>query len=115
MTEYTTIAAPCEGSITEKRSEFAYGWRERQGEPSFAYRPPQAREQTVKPVTRKAPTPPPASSFAVGDRVRHKAFGEGQITKLTPMGNDFLVEISFDKIGPKKLMLRATALHMEKL
>ena len=100
---------------TEKRSEYTYGWRERQGEPSFAYRPPQAREQTVKPVTRRAPTPLPASSFAVGDRVRHKAFGEGKIAKLTPMGNDFLVEISFDKIGNKKLMLRAAALHMEKL
>ena len=100
---------------TEKPSEYTYGWRERQGEPSFAYRPPQAREQTVRPVTRKAPTPPPAASFAVGDRVRHKAFGEGRIAKLTSMGNDFLVEISFDKIGSKKLMLRAAALHMEKL
>ena len=31
------------------------------------------------------------------------------------MGNDFLVEIRFDKIGSKKLMLRAAALHMDKI
>ena len=33
---------------------------------------------------------------------------------MTPMGGDYLVEIRFEKIGTKKLMLRAAALHMEK-
>ena len=53
-------------------------------------------------------------SFAVGDRVRHKAFGEGEIVKMTPMGGDFLVEIRFAG-AVKKLMLRAAAAHMEKV
>ncbi|MCR5635893.1 MAG: UvrD-helicase domain-containing protein [Clostridiales bacterium] len=43
-------------------------------------------------------------SFSVGDRVSHKAFGEGMITKITPMGKDHLLEIAFDTIGTKKLM-----------
>ena len=100
---------------SEKRQEPAYGWRERQGEPSFAYRPPEARQRSVVPGPKKPSTPPPVTNFALGDRVRHKAFGDGTIAKLTPMGNDFLVEIRFDKIGSKKLMLRAAALHMDKI
>lgn len=52
-------------------------------------------------------------SFAVGDNIKHKAFGEGVITKMQPMGGDFLVEINFE-IGVKRLMLRAAAPHMTK-
>ena len=45
---------------------------------------------------------------------RGKAFGRGVIEKLTPMGGDALVEISFDSAGNKKLMLRIAAQHMKK-
>ena len=31
------------------------------------------------------------------------------------MGGDFLIEIDFDQLGPKKLMLRAAAINMTKL
>ena len=47
--------------------------------------------------------------------MRHRAFGEGEITKLTPMGGDALIEINFAEAGTKRLMLRAAAQHMEKL
>ena len=53
-------------------------------------------------------------SFAVGDSIRHKAFGEGVITKMSPMGGDYLVEINFAQ-GAKRLMLRAAAPHMTKI
>lgn len=53
--------------------------------------------------------------FSEGDRVKHKAFGEGTIVKLTPMGGDFLAEMNFEGIGTKKLMLRAAAQFMEKI
>lgn len=55
-----------------------------------------------------------AVSFAVGDSITHKAFGEGVIMKMQPMGGDFLVEINF-KQGVKRLMLRAAAPHMTKI
>lgn len=42
--------------------------------------------------------------FSVGERVRHKVFGEGMIIKTTPMGNDTMLEISFDTVGTKKVM-----------
>ena len=53
-------------------------------------------------------------SFAPGDRVRHKAFGSGTVTKMTPMGGDYLIEINFEGVGAKKLMLRAAAQYMRK-
>lgn len=44
------------------------------------------------------------AEYSAGMRVRHNAFGEGRIVKCTKMGNDTLLEISFDKVGTKKLM-----------
>lgn len=45
-----------------------------------------------------------ASQYAVGQRVSHKAFGEGMILTVSPMGSDTLLEIAFDGVGTKKLM-----------
>ncbi|MCI9413781.1 MAG: UvrD-helicase domain-containing protein [Clostridiales bacterium] len=39
-----------------------------------------------------------------GDMVVHGTFGSGVIQSITPMGNDHLLEILFDKAGNKKLM-----------
>ncbi len=44
------------------------------------------------------------SAFAVGDRVKHKVFGEGEILAVTEMSSDTLVEVKFEKVGVKKLM-----------
>jgi DNA helicase-2/ATP-dependent DNA helicase PcrA len=63
---------------------------------------------------QKMAAPRETPSFKTGDHVRHKAFGAGTITKMTPMGGDFLIEVSFESVGLKKLMLRAAAQHMEK-
>lgn len=46
----------------------------------------------------------PSSAPPIGARVRHKAFGEGTVESITPMGNDTLIEIRFDAVGTKKLM-----------
>ena len=43
-------------------------------------------------------------ALSPGDRVKHKVFGEGMILSVTPMGNDHLVEIAFQKVGTKKIM-----------
>ena len=92
-----------------------YGFRERSRlEQEFA-RP--AYSQSRRNLSAPGPAAAPAAAvaaFAAGDRVRHKAFGSGTISRLTPMGGDFLAEINFDGIGPKKLMLRAAAQHMSR-
>ena len=53
------------------------------------------------------PKPPvsavPAGTFSAGDTVEHKTFGSGLILSTTPMANDILLEIAFDKVGTKKL------------
>ena len=75
--------------------------------------PPEPRKHAAAPPAAQPKSA--AAQFAAGDRVRHRAFGEGEITKLTPMGGDALIEINFAEAGTKRLMLRAAAQHMEKL
>ena len=43
-------------------------------------------------------------SFSAGERVHHKAFGDGMIINATKMGNDYMLEVAFDKVGTKKIM-----------
>lgn len=47
--------------------------------------------------------PAPAGTYRVGDTVLHKTFGTGLIVSATPMANDTLLEVAFDKVGTKKL------------
>ena len=51
------------------------------------------------------------ASFSVGERVRHKVFKEGTIVKVTPMGNDALLEVEFDSKGLKKIMANYAGLQ----
>jgi len=67
-----------------------------------------------KPLSSKTPSAPAPADFKTGDRVHHKAFGEGEIVKMTPMGGDHLIEVQFGDTL-KKLMLRAAAPNMEKI
>lgn len=58
--------------------------------------------------TNRATAPKAAASgsvkFKAGDKVRHNIFGEGMVISAKEMGNDSLVEISFEKVGTKKIM-----------
>ena len=54
-----------------------------------------------------SPSPAPkadAAKYAAGQRVSHKAFGEGLILSVKPMGGDTLLEVAFNTVGTKKLM-----------
>ena len=52
--------------------------------------------------------------YRTGDMVLHKAFGSGMVTSVQKMGGDALIEIAFDDVGTKRLMLKAAAAHMTK-
>ncbi|MBP8639816.1 MAG: UvrD-helicase domain-containing protein [Oscillospiraceae bacterium] len=77
---------------------------------------------TKKPISQEKPKytsiPQPTQktsvSFKVGDKINHKAFGNGEILKMTQMGGDSLVEIEF-AAGIKRLMMKAAAEHMQKI
>ncbi len=54
-----------------------------------------------------------SNNFSVGDKVLHKVFGTGMIISAQKMGNDTMLEVSFDKVGTKTLM--ANFCKMEKI
>lgn len=62
--------------------------------------------KAVRMFERKPAAPAARSDvqFRVGDTALHKTFGTGVVLKVTPMGNDTLLEIAFDRAGTKKLM-----------
>ncbi len=43
-------------------------------------------------------------TYEAGERVAHKIFGEGTVISATPVANDYMLEIAFDKVGTKKIM-----------
>ena len=103
--------------IDHKNVPKGYGYHEQRQQLGFEMprvAPPQQKAWSFKPPARNAPAKE-SVSFRTGELVRHKAFGTGKIIKMTPMGGDFLIEVSFEKLGTKKLMLRAAAQHMEKI
>ena len=106
------------GEIPEELLEHtrSHDWsRPSQGTmPSFGNRPSQrpgvsqpgagAKPGTVKPLFTPHPVKPaPAGTYRAGDTVSHKTFGQGMILSATPMANDTLLEIAFEKVGTKKL------------
>ena len=54
-------------------------------------------------------------SLQQGDMVEHTAFGKGMVVSVRPMGGDALLEVAFDGVGTKKLMLKSAGSHMKKL
>ncbi len=50
-------------------------------------------------------------NYQEGDRIVHTVFGEGTVLSMTKMGDDFLVEVDFDKKGRKKIMAQFARLQ----
>lgn len=69
---------------------------------SFSTRPPVTLGGGIS-AAQTAPAKT-TGTWAVGDAVSHKAFGNGIIQAAQPMGNDTLLTIQFDKAGTKKVM-----------
>jgi DNA helicase-2/ATP-dependent DNA helicase PcrA len=56
----------------------------------------------------------PLLQLSSGDQIRHKTFGDGLVISVTPMGGDALIEVAFEQVGTKKLMLKTAGVHMTK-
>ena len=74
--------------------------------------PPQRPLQSVRKNTASAA---PLMQLQQGDMIEHTAFGKGMVLSVRPMGGDALVEVAFDQVGAKKLMLKSAGSHMKKL
>ncbi|MEG0765632.1 MAG: 3'-5' exonuclease, partial [Pseudoflavonifractor sp.] len=74
-----------------------------------------AKPTASRPISDAAHGKPSAlPSFSKGDAVSHKAFGKGMVTSIQKMGGDALIEIAFEGVGTKRLMLKSAAEHMSK-
>ena len=57
----------------------------------------------------------PRMQIQAGETVEHDAFGRGLVLSVRAMGGDALVEVAFDSVGTKKLMLKMAAQHLKLL
>ena len=95
----------------------AYGGEAFGGSPRPAPSYTRPARPSYQEARRTAAGQPAAPSITLnkGDRVEHRAFGQGTVLSVQPMGGDALVQVDFAGTGPKKLMLKAAAKHLKKL
>ncbi|MCL2227103.1 MAG: UvrD-helicase domain-containing protein [Oscillospiraceae bacterium] len=96
-------------------SGFEKPWSARP-KPSFTFTAQNSERRTPNPKPNTPPTPPPhKSEFKKGDAIDHEAFGRGVIRKSTQAGGDSLLEIEFDGVGTKRMLLKSAARYMTKV
>ncbi len=59
-----------------------------------------------KPAVANGASQSGGNNFAVGDKVSHKIFGEGVVTKVTGNGANEGVDVKFDRVGNKSLITK---------
>ena len=90
-----------------KISNVAMGIDKKNNQAGFAFR---TAESFLKSVGQKKEVD--ISSYESGQRVYHKKFGEGTISKVEKEGEDLKVDICFDKAGNKRLMAKFAGLEI---
>lgn len=79
-------------------------------EPSFAFK---SAESFLAKLNSKAQgNDTDLSKYKEGQRIYHKRFGEGNISKIEPEGDDLKLDIQFDKVGHKRLMAKFANLEI---
>lgn len=86
-------------------------------QPASRSRTPRPSGTRAAPAAYRQPTPKaqPLMQLKKGEMVRHSAFGTGMVLSIQPMGGDALIEVAFDNVGTKRMMLKAAAQFMVKL
>ena len=79
-------------------------------EPSFAFR--SAESFLAKLNNKNKEQDVDLSKYKEGQRIYHKRFGEGNISKIEPEGDDLKLDIQFDKAGHKRLMAKFANLEI---
>ncbi len=74
-----------------------------------------SRETEIFDAADKQELPPPGAGewvrFEIGNRVRHAEWGEGTVLETEGLGQDLKLQIQFETIGLKKLLLRYAKLE----
>ena len=79
-------------------------------EPSFAFKSAESFLAKLNSKTQGNNTD--LSKYKEGQRIYHKRFGEGNISKIEPEGDDLKLDIQFDKVGHKRLMAKFANLEI---
>lgn len=79
-------------------------------EPSFAFK--SAESFLAKLNSKTQGNNIDLSKYKEGQRIYHKRFGEGNISKIEPEGDDLKLDIQFDKVGHKRLMAKFANLEI---
>lgn len=75
----------------------------------FAFKTP---ESFLNGLNKKTNDNIDISKYKEGARVYHKKFGEGTINYIEEEGEDYKVDINFDKVGHKRLMAKFAGLEI---
>ena len=100
-----------------RSSGFGSGYGSRGGSVTTGFSGTVARPTHPKTAVSAAAKPAagkPMLQLSAGDQVNHKTFGDGMVISVTPMGGDALIEVAFEQVGTKKLMLKTAGVHMTK-
>ena len=82
------------------------------GAVSYAERPAAKKPAYAAAAAKKERAP--LMEIKAGESVKHTAFGHGLVLSVRAMGCDALIEVAFDTVGTKKLMLKAAMRHLTK-
>lgn len=108
-----------EDSRDDDGCAYGYGGYTRQGTTAPTRRevPAASRPGSLHTARTAAKAPSTASyiQLQAGETVEHDAFGRGLVLSVRPMGGDALLEVAFDTVGTKKLMLKAASHHLKKV
>ena len=89
------------------------------GAAGFYETPRRAAQPAARPVSQTSgfTTGKVSSGISLnkGDMIRHRTFGRGLVLSVRAMGGDALIEVAFDDVGTKKLMLKAAGAHIERI
>ena len=102
-----------EGSSYSTRGYGSYGQGAARYDSVMQRRPKSQASQKL--AAQKPAAFAPLLQLSSGDQIHHKTFGDGLVISVTPMGGDALLEVAFDTVGTKKLMLKTAGVHITKL
>ena len=108
---------------TPQVSTYREPYRQAESRPAYAsgerrstYTPGRPQKAASRPAFQSAVSSSPnLPEYQKGDMLEHKAFGRGMVLSTQKVGGDTLLEIAFDGVGTKRLMLKYTAQLMKKV
>lgn len=99
-----------EYGTVKKYQTKAFGDKYSPKEPSYQFR---TAESFLNSLNNKAKEKQvDISKYKEGQRIYHKKFGEGTIDKIEEEGEDYKLDINFDKVGHKRLMAKFAELEI---